>query len=84
MGSRSASFGAKPRVHEPPNTTSFVENTALERVMEEEEKCDDNADLLDLDLEVFSDTDSSLNGERSENDHPKLYYTMTLNWNDKK
>ena len=62
-------FGAKPHVH--VNTTSFVEKQLAE----------DKGALLDLDTDMFDDDDSIREGKHpGENDHPALYYTMTLNW----
>ena len=50
MAPRSASFGKK----ESTKTTSFVKSTsASEKMKEEGEMCDDEADLLDLDFEMF-------------------------------
>jgi hypothetical protein len=73
------------------STTSFGQKSTLERVREEhamiEEKEDDNEDLLDVDLGMFDDDTDSINEGRrpGEEDHPALYYTVTLNWvEDKK
>lgn len=78
MGSRNTSLqhGTKPPQHGRPSTTSFMEKVA-------EEKCDDKENLLDVDLGLFSDTDS-INDERREKEHPALYYTITLNWMNEK
>ena len=74
MASRSANLSKK----KPPKITSFVESKpALEKVEEEGETCEDKAaDLLDLDFEMFSDT-NSIDDEHPENDKGSLHYTMT-------
>ena len=75
--SKSSSFAKK----EKPQTTSFVENKpALEQVEEEGETCDDNANLLDLDFEMFSDTTSTDDENPEKDKRPSLFYTMTINW----
>ena len=71
---------ANPKVLEPVKTTT--EKTALKKVVEdEEEKYDDTTELIDLDLGMFASSDTdSIEEARRESDHPALYYTMTLNW----
>lgn len=67
--------------------TTTLERAIAEKKVEEkeieEENEDDNADLLDVNLKMFSDEEEdSINEERKEADHPALYYTITLNWRE--
>ena len=56
----SASYGAKSPTSGVANTTSFMTETALKTVIDEEEKkCDDKAGLVDVDLKMFEGTDSA-------------------------
>ena len=65
------------------DTTSFMSETALKEAIDKEEiKCDDEAGLVDVDLKMFEEDTDSTDAERREKDHPALYYTMTINWEE--
>ena len=78
LKSKSSTHCTDSKALKPAETTK--ENSALKKM--KEEKCDDETELIDLDLGIFSSDTESVEADKREKDHPALYYTVTLNWED--